>query len=82
MDRYPVSRAEPGKVPLTLHHDAVCAKAFFRWRQRSDLVGRSLLADYEIRRAPRPARYMPTDADMQALLRSVSDFGNPVKNPD
>ena len=81
MDRYLVGRAEAGCAPLTLHHDAVCAKAFFRWCQRNDIIDRSLLADYEIRRAPRPARYMPTDGDVQALLRAVPDFWSPIKNP-
>ena len=81
MDRYLAGRAEVGRAPLTLHHDAVCAKAFFRWCQRNDLVERSLLAEYEIRRAPRPARYMPTDAEMQALMRSAQDFWNPAKHP-
>ncbi len=81
MDRYLAGRAEAGRAPLTLHHDAVCAKAFFRWCQRNDIVERSLLAEYEIRRAPRPARYMPTDADMQALMRASHDFWNPAKNP-
>ncbi len=81
MDRYLAERTDAGKAPLTLHHAAVCAKAFFRWCQKNDLVERSLLAEYEIRRAPRPARYMPADADMQALLRAVHDFWTPAKNP-
>jgi len=81
MDRYLITRSETGCAPLTIHHDAVCAKAFFRWCQRNDIIERSLLADYEIRRAPRPARYMPTDAEMQALLRGVADFWNPARNP-
>ena len=81
MDRYLVSRAEAGKAPLTLHHDAVCAKAFFFWCQKNDIIERSLLTDYQVRHAPRPAQYMPTDADMQALLRAVPDFWNPTKNP-
>ena len=81
MDRYLVSRAETGKAPLTLHHDAVCAKAFFHWCQKNDIVERSLLTDYQVRHAPRPAQYMPTDADMQTLLKSVHDFWNPAKNP-
>jgi site-specific recombinase XerD len=80
MDRYLVSRAEAGKAPLTLHHDAVCAKAFFFWCQKNDILERSLLTDYQVRHAPRPAQYMPTDADMQALLRAVPDFWNPSKN--
>ena len=81
MDRFLAGRAEEGKAPLTLHHAAVCAKAFFRWCQRNDIISRSLLADYEIRRAPRPARYMPTDGDVQALLKALPDFWNPAKNP-
>ncbi len=59
---------------------AVCAKAFFFWCQKNDILERSLLADYQVRHAPRPAQYMPTDADMQALLRAVPDFWNPSKN--
>ncbi len=81
MDRYLVGRATAGKAPLTLHHDAVCAKAFFHWCQKNDIVERSLLTDYQVRHAPRPAQYMPTDADMQTLLKSVHDFWNPAKNP-
>ena len=81
MDRYLIGRSEAGCAPLTIHHDAVCAKAFFRWCQRNDIIERNLLADYEVRRAPRPARYMPTDSDMQALLRAIPDFWNPSKNP-
>ena len=45
MDRFLVSRVEAGKAPLTIHHDAICAKAFFRWCQRNDIIERSLLAD-------------------------------------
>ena len=74
MDRYLVSRAETGKAPLILYHDAVCAKAFFYWCQKNDIVERSLLMDYQVRHAPRPAQYMPTDADIQTLLKSVYDF--------
>ncbi len=81
MDRYLAARAESGKAPLTLHHDAICAKAFFHWCQKNDIVERSLLSDYEVRHAPRPSKYMPTDADMQALLRGAHDFWNPSKNP-
>lgn len=80
MDRFLVSRAEEGKAPLTLYHAAVCAKAFFHWCQKNDIIERSLLADYQVRHAPRPAQYMPTDADMQTLLKSVPDYWNPAKN--
>lgn len=81
MDRYLAGRAEAGKAPLTLHHDAICAKAFLHWCQRNDIIERSLLADYQVRHAPRPAQYMPTDADMQTLLRSIHDYWTPSKNP-
>ena len=81
MDRYLVRRAESGKAPLTLHHDAVCAKAFFQWCQKNDIVERSLLTDYQVRHAPRPAQYMPTDADMQKLLKSVHEYWTPAKHP-
>ena len=81
MDRFLILRAEEGCAPMTIHHAAVCTKAFFRWCQKNDIIERSLLADYEIRRAPRAARYMPTDAEMQALLRGVAHFWDPAKNP-
>jgi site-specific recombinase XerD len=66
MDEYLVHRAEAGKAQLTLHHDAVCAKAFLAWCQRNDIIGRSLLADYQVRNAARSAKYMPTDEDRLA----------------
>ncbi len=81
LDRFLILRADEGCAPMTIHHAAVCAKAFFRWCQKNDIIERSLLADYEIRRAPRAARYMPTDAEMQALLRGVAQFWDPAKNP-
>lgn len=81
MDRFLAGRTEEGKAPLTLHHAAVCAKASFRWCQKNEIVSRSLLADYQVRHAPRPAQYMPTDAAMQTLLKAVPDFWNPAKNP-
>lgn len=81
IDRFLILCAEDGCAPMTIHHAAVCAKAFFRWCQKNDIIKRSLLADYEIRRAPRPARSLPTNGDVQALLKAVPDFRNPVKNP-
>ena len=59
MDAYLVTRSEAGKAQLTLHHDAVCAVAFLTRCQKNDMVERSLLADYEVRNAPRPPQYMP-----------------------
>lgn len=81
LDRYLVFRNGQGISPTTLHSDALCAKAFFRWCQRYDLIERSLLSEYEVRRAPAPARFLPTDADILALLQSLRDFFDPEENP-
>jgi site-specific recombinase XerD len=82
MDEYLVHRAEAGKAQLTLHHNAVCAKAFLAWCQRNDIVDRSLLADYQVRNAPRPAKYMPSDEDMQKLLASTQEYWDVTINPE
>ncbi len=82
MDEYLATRVEAGKSRMTLRHDAVCAKAFLAWCQRYDVVERSLLAEYQVSKAPTPSKYMPTDEDMQALLRSIYDFWNTDKNPE
>ncbi len=82
LDRYLVHRSSQGKAQLTLHHDAVCAKAFFAWCQRNDLIDRSRLAEYQVRNAPRPPRFMPSDEDMHKLLGAVHAFWDPAKNPD
>ncbi len=34
LDRYLIDRRGAGIAPMTLRHDAVSAKAFFRWCQR------------------------------------------------
>ena len=81
MDRYLVDRSQEGKAPLTLHHDAICTKALLTWCQKNDLIERSLLSEYQVRNAPQPARYVPTDAEIQKLLTSVPDFMTPAKNP-
>ncbi len=57
MDTYLVFRSKAGLAQLTLHHDAVCAKAFLRWCHRNDYVTVSLLSDYEVRHAPAPHKY-------------------------
>jgi integrase len=82
LDRYLVHRAGKGLSPTTLHSDALCAKAFLRWCVKNDLLERSLLAGYEIRKAPAPARYMPSDEEIRGLLRAVHDYWDPAKNPD
>ena len=48
----------------------------------NDIVDRSLLAEYQVRKAPTPAKYMPTEEDMQKMLVAVMDYWDPAKNPD
>jgi integrase/recombinase XerD len=81
MDSYLVFRSQAGLAQLTLHHDAVCAKAFLRWCQKNDYVKTSLLAGYEVRNAPAPYKYMPTEEDMQKLVAAVRDFWDVEKHP-
>src|SRR5579871_2659669 len=60
LDEYLVYRQESGTSKTTLHHDALSAKVFMKWCQRYDVISRSLLADYQVRNAPKPHKYMPT----------------------
>ena len=53
-----------------------------KWCQRNDVIDRSLLADYEVRAAPKTAMYMPTDEDMKKLLAAVDTFWDPEQNAD
>lgn len=82
LDRYLIERANAGKSQLTLHHDAICAKAFFHWCARENLIERSPLVEYQIRRAPTPPKHMPADEEMQKLLVAVHDYWNPRLNAD
>jgi site-specific recombinase XerD len=80
LDRFLAHRIGEGKKPLTLRHDALCAKVFFAWCAKNDLLERSNLAEYEVRNAPKPAKYMPSDEDMASLLRATLDYWNPERN--
>lgn len=51
------------------------------WCQKNDLLDRSLLSEYMIRKAPTPPKYMPTQEDMSALIRAAHDIWNVEKNP-
>ncbi len=82
LDRYLVYRAEGGRKPLTLHHDAICAKAFMAWCSKNDLLDRSLLAEYQVRNAPEPARYMPTQDEIDTLLQTIRDYWDVTKHPE
>ena len=48
--------------------------------RQNDLIERSPLAEYEIRNAPAPARYMPSSEEMEGLLGVMHDYWNPTKN--
>lgn len=81
LDAYLASRVNQGVAQTTLHHDAVSAKAFFKWCTRNDLLDRSPLAEYAVRKAPKPYRYKPTEDDMQKLTRALRLFWEPISNP-
>ena len=81
LDRYLIERQGQNKSQATLHHDAVCAKAFYSWCSKNDVIARNPLAEYQVRNAPRTAKYMPSDEDMHRLLTAVYDYWNEQKNP-
>lgn len=81
LDRYLAERAQ--KVSrTTLRHDAVAAKAMFKWAARNDFLDRSPLAEYEIHRAPRPNKYMPGEEDIRSLLESIPAYWDVSLHPE
>lgn len=82
LDRYLAFRQGNGISPTTLRHDAICLKALCKWCARNDLLERSPLADYEIRKAPAPARYMPPDDDVRGILEATRNYFDPAQNAD
>jgi site-specific recombinase XerD len=81
MDRYTASRIAQGKARLTLYHDGICAKNFFAWCAKNDLLDRSKLSEYEVHNAPKPHKHMPTDEEVAALLRAIAEYWDPEKHP-
>jgi len=73
MDKYLAERAKT-VARTTLHHDGVAAKAFFKWCVRYDLLERSPLAEYEVRHAPRPPKYMPAEEDLNYSLKPLGRY--------
>ena len=80
MDRFLAERSKTVSR-TTLHHDGVAAQAFFKWCVRYDLLERSPLAEYEVRRAPRPPKYMPTEEDLTTLLKAMGRYWDVDENP-
>ena len=68
--------------PTTLRHDAICLKALCKWCSRNDLLERNPLADYAIRKAPAPARYMPPDDAVRGILEATRNYFDPTSNPN
>jgi site-specific recombinase XerD len=82
LDAYLAGRVDFGISQTTLHSDAVAAKAFFKWCARNDVVERSPLAEYVVRKAPRPSKYKPSDEDMKGLFGALRTFWDPSCNTD
>ncbi len=60
---------------MTLRHDCVCAKVFTKWCAKNDYLSRDPRADYEVRKAPTPEKYMPSEEDIRTLLGNFWDKG-------
>jgi len=82
MDRYLVWRAEQGMKPLTLHHDAITAKVFFKWCAANDILERNPLVDFAVRTAPQPPRYMPTQGEVIAYMNAILAYWDVQQNPN
>ena len=81
LDRFLVFRTNEGCRPTTPSPQCPPAPSpFFRWCSRNDLLERDPLADYRVRNAPMPARPMPTDEDVRALLQALEEFWDIRKN--
>lgn len=81
LDAYLATRLDAGISQTTLHHDALCAKVFLKWCVSNDVLERSRLDDYQVRDAPTPNKYMPTDEDMAKLLAGVARYWDTATNP-
>jgi site-specific recombinase XerD len=82
LDSYLIERKDSGKAAVTVHHAAICAKAFMSWCQKDHLLDRSLLSEYMIRKAPTPVKYMPSQEDMVALIKAAHDIWDINKRPE
>lgn len=80
MDRYLVQRLEEGKARTTLRADGVCAKKFFAWCVRNELLERNRLAEYEVHNAPKPPRHMPSGEEVTGLFQALREYWDPEKN--
>lgn len=81
LDQYLAHRLDTVS-PTTVRHAGVTAKAFYKWCAQNDLLLRSPLLDVQIRNAPKPAKYMPTEENIKDLLIAMGEYWDPNKNPD
>jgi len=82
LDEFLVYRAEQGRSQTTPHHDALVATVLFEWCKRNDLLDRDPLAEYKVRNAPSPHKYMPSADDVQKFLQALLGFYDPAQNPE
>jgi integrase len=80
MNRYLAKRRETVSRS-TLRHDGVAAVAFLKWCARNDYLDQNPLADYGVKAAPRPTKYVPTDEEIRGLLKGLERYWNPDHNP-
>lgn len=82
LDEYLVHRTDQGLSPTSIRHDALVATVFFEWCKKNDLIEHDPLAEYKVRSAPKPYRYMPKEGDMQRLLTAIPQFYDASINAD
>ncbi|MGC4044715.1 MAG: tyrosine-type recombinase/integrase [Armatimonas sp.] len=80
LDRYLAERRQTVSR-TTLRHDAVCMVAFAKWCSKNDYLDRNPLAEYEVKAAPRTAKYVPTEEEVRTLLKSLDLYWNPENHP-
>lgn len=81
LDQYLAHRLETVSR-TTVRHDGVAAKAFYKWCAQNDLLLRSPLMDVQVRNAPTPSKYLPSEEEIKDLLQAVGEYWDPKKNPD
>ena len=74
LDAYLSDRLDNGTSRTTLRHDSLCATVFTQWCSKNDYLKRDPLAEYEVRKAPAPPKFIPSAEDMACLLEAIPEF--------
>ncbi len=82
LDAYLGDRLDNGASRTTLRHDSLCATVFTQWCSKNDYLLRDPLAEYEVRKAPAPHKFIPSAEHMTCLVEAIPDFWDPHANPD